>query len=148
MKALSYSTPWPTSIERHGKRVENRQRWEAHRHLVAQAERMVGQDHAIHSSGTYDRAGAEYILKCTGRAYGRQSITSKAITSVATITGLLFTGDACPAGQEPWYFGGFALVLDNVRVLPEPVPMTGGLGWLTIPGPQLARVIEQLVGLG
>lgn len=132
MKALSLSTPWPTSIEKHGKRVENRDRWAPHPHLLAQARRIVGQDLAIHSSGTYDKGGAEYIERLTGVLYRRKDVPSKAITSVVRVTGLLLPGDRCLPAQEHWYFGSVALVLEDVRVLPEPVAVSGGLGFWTL----------------
>ncbi|MDL2342589.1 hypothetical protein QOL99_00300 [Deinococcus sp. MIMF12] len=147
MKALSVSVPWPTAIERHGKRTENRPRWARHPHLIAQARRMVGQDLAIHSSGTYDRDGAEYIERLTGVLYRRQDVPSKAVTSVVTVTGLLLPGDPCPPGQERWYFGSLALVLDNVRVLPNPVAVSGSLGFWALTGDVLADVNTQLEAL-
>ncbi|GAA5514054.1 hypothetical protein Dcar01_02803 [Deinococcus carri] len=147
MKALSLSTPWPTAIQKYGKRVENRERWEPHAHLIAQARRIVGQDLAIHSSGTYDSKGAEYIQSLTGVLYGRRDVPSKAVTSVVKVTGLLLPGDSCPRGQRQWYFGSVALVLDNVRVLPRPVPVSGGLGFWNLPADVLAEVNAQLDAL-
>jgi len=148
MKALSLSMPWATAVGQHGKRVENRERWAAHPHLIAQAQRIVGQDLAIHSSGTYDRQGAEYIERLTGVLYRRQDVPTKAVTSVATVTGLLLPGDPCPPGQERWYFGSLALVLDNVRELPQPVAVSGGLGFWTLTGDVLAAVEKQLAEMG
>lgn len=147
MKALSLSIPWPTAVQKHRKRVENRERWAPHPHLITQARRMVGQDLAIHSSGTYDREGAEYIRGLTGVLYRRADVPSKAVTSVVKVTGLLLPGDDCPRGQEPWYFGSVALVLGNVRVLPRPVPVSGGLGFWNLPGDVLADLNAQLEAL-
>lgn len=144
---LSLSRPWTAAIERHTKRVENRPRWEPHPHLLKQAERRVGQDIALHSSGSYSREDAEYVQRVTGTFYARRDVADKAITSVVRIAGLLYPGDRCPEGQEPWYFGGFALVLDNVRVLPAPVPMPGALGFQKIPASQLSDVLAQLDAL-
>ena len=148
MKALSISTPWPTAIERHGKRVENRPHWAPHPHLVAQARRIVGHDLALHSSKTHDKEGVAYLQELTGRTYIRRDVPQGAVTSVVKVTGLLLPGDPCPAGQEDWYFGSLALVLDAVRVLPRPVPMVGGLGFLTLPGDVERDVLAQLGGEG
>ncbi|MFC6660060.1 hypothetical protein [Deinococcus multiflagellatus] len=125
MRALSLSRPWTTAIELHGKRTENRTRWTDHPHLMAQAQRMVGEDLALHSSGTYDKQGALYVQRHTGVLYGRKDTADKAITSVARVECLLRAGDPCPPGQEAWYFGDTALLLANVRVLPEPVWVAG-----------------------
>lgn len=144
---LSLSRPWTAAVERHGKRVENRARWEPHPRLLRQAERRVGQDLALHSSGTYDRKDAEYIQGVTGVFYRRQDVPDKALTSVVRITGLLYPGDPCPAGQEAWYFGSFALVLGDVRVLPAPVDMPGALGFKPIPAAQRSEVLAQLDAL-
>ncbi|SEI68057.1 hypothetical protein SAMN04488058_101325 [Deinococcus reticulitermitis] len=144
---LSLSRPWTVAIERHGKRVENRHRWAGYAHLLRQAERHVGQDIALHSSGSYSREDAGYIKAVTGVWYARRDVPDKALTSVVRIAGLLHPGDACPPGQERWYFGGFALVLDNVRVLPTPVDMPGALGFQKIPEPQLSNVLAQLGAL-
>lgn len=144
MKALSLSTPWPTAIEKHDKRVENRDRWAAHPHLIAQARQIVGQDLAIHSSGTYDREGAAYVQRLTGVLYRRADVSNKAVTSVVRVTGLLLPGYRCPPGQERWYFDSLALVLDDVRVLAEPVDVAGALGFWTLPDDVLAAVKGQL----
>ncbi|KQR41258.1 hypothetical protein ASF71_01020 [Deinococcus sp. Leaf326] len=144
MKALSLSRPWNPAIERHGKGVENRPRWAPHPHLMAQARRIVGQDIALHSSGTYDKAGADYIERVTGVRYGRKDSPDKAITSVVHVTGLLLPGDPCPEGQEKWYFGSVALVLDKVRVLAVPVATPGGLGLWNLKTEILAQVEAQL----
>lgn len=144
---LSLSRPWTAAVERHGKRVENRPRWLPHPHLVRQAERRVGQDIALHSSGSYSVEDARYVESATGVWYARRDVPDKALTSVVKITGLLFPGDECPAGQEAWYFGGFALVLGDVRVLPTPVDMPGDLGFKKIPQPQLSDVLAQLDAL-
>lgn len=144
MKALSLSRPWTAAIEQHDKRVENRQRWAPHRHLIAQAQRIVGQDLALQSSGTYDKEGADFVEMLTGERYGRKDTPDKAITSVVTVSGLLLPGDVPPGGQDRWYFGSVALVLCNVRVLPQPVPMVGGLGFLILPDDVLKKVEDQL----
>lgn len=144
MKALSLSIPWPTAIEKHGKRTENRPRWVNAPGTLAQARRLIGQDIALHSSGTWDKEGAEYIEEVTGIKYTRKDVPAKAITSVARLAGVLMSGDPCPEGQEVWYWNDIALLLDNVRVLPRPVPMLGGLGWLEVPADKLAQVTAQL----
>lgn len=144
MKALSISLPWPSAIEQHGKRTENRPRWVNAPGTLAQARRLIGKDIALHSSGTWDKDGAAYIEEVTGVKYTRQNTPAKAITSVARLAGVLMPGDPCPPGQQVWYWGDIALLLDNVRVLPEPVPMLGGLGWLEVPEPQLSDVLKQL----
>ena len=142
--ALSISRPWTTAIERHHKRAENRPRWWGRPNYIEAARRMVGHDLALQSSGTYDLDGAKYIQQATGRFYGPKDTPNKAITSVVRVAGLLMPDDPCPAGQEVWYFGSVALVFDHVRVLPEPVPFSGGFGFLKIPPNTLAKVLEQL----
>lgn len=132
LRALSLSRPWTTAVEVHDKRAENRERWTPHPHLMAQAERMVGEDLALHSSGTYDRQGALYIQQQTGVLYGRKDTPDKAVTSVVHVAGLLRPGDPCPPGQEAWYFGDTALLVEQVRVLTAPVFMSGGLGFWTV----------------
>ncbi|GGB64677.1 hypothetical protein [Deinococcus soli (ex Cha et al. 2016)] len=144
MKALSLSRPWTTAVERHGKRAENRARWTPHPHLMRQAEAAVGQDLALHSSGTYDRNGALHIEFHTGVLYGPKDTPSKAITSVVHVAGLLHPGDPWPIGQEAWYFGDTALLFENVRTLTAPVYMPGGLGFWEVKEPYLAQVLAAL----
>lgn len=144
MKALSLSRPWTTAVEVHGKLTENRERWTPHPHLMAQARKMIGQDLALHSSGTYDRKGALYIERQTGVLYGRKDTPDKAVTSVVHVTGVLHPGDPCPPGQERWYFGDTALQFENVRILTAPVYMAGGLGFWTIKEPYLPQVLAAL----
>lgn len=147
MKALSISTPWPTAIERHGKRLENRPRWVNAPGMLAQARRLEGQDIALHSSGTWDKAGAEYLKELTGRTYTPRDVPSRAITSVARLEAVLMYGDRFPPGQHVWYGYDIALLLANVRVLPEPISVTGALGWWEVPEDKLPQVLEQLDGL-
>lgn len=144
MKALSLSRPWTTAVEVHDKRAENRPRWTPHPHLMRQAERIVGQDIALHSSGTYDREGALYIKRHTGVLYGRKDTPDKAITSVVHVAGLLRAGDRCPPGQEAWWIGDTALLLDNVRPLTAPVYLPGGLGLWNVTGQHLTDVLAAL----
>lgn len=144
MKALSLSRPWTTAVERHGKRVENRTRWAPHPHLTSRARRIVGETIALHSSGTYDGQGAVAIQRITGILYGPKDTPIKAVTSVVKVAGLLLPGDVCPDGQEAWYFGSLAFLLDDVRPLAHPVPIAGGLGLWNLPAEVLARVEEQL----
>lgn len=146
LRALSLSRPWTTAVEVHDKRAENRERWTPHPHLMAQAERMVGQDIALHSSGTYDRPGALYIERQTGVLYGRKDTPDKAVTSIVHVTGLLRPGDPCPPGQERWYFGDTALLVDQIRVLTAPVFMPGGLGFWTVDGKYIPEILAALPG--
>ncbi|GAA5502997.1 hypothetical protein Dxin01_02746 [Deinococcus xinjiangensis] len=142
--ALSLSAPWPSSIEQHDKRVENRERWVNTPSNVSKARSLIGHDLAIQTSGTYDLGGAAMIYHLTGHNYPRPSVANKAITSVVRLTGLLMPGDRPPPGQERWYFGGIALTFDRVRVLPKPVPFKGGFGFLLIPDETLDAVLKQL----
>lgn len=144
LKALSLSRPWTAAIEQHDKRVENCPRWAPHPHLVTRARQIVGQELALHSSGTYDKDGADFVEMLIGERYGRKDTPDKAITSVVTVSGVLLPGDRCPGGQDRWYAGSVALVLCNVRVLPQPVPMSGGLGFLTLKAEILRQIEAQL----
>lgn len=46
--------------------------------------------------------------------------------------------------QRRWHFGGFALVLDDVVTLREPVPCKGALGLWRVPADVAAKVEAQL----
>lgn len=146
MKFLSVSTPWPTAIARFGKRVENRGRWARLPGRLTQARKLVGHDLVVQSSQTHDHDGVAYLKRLTGRTFQKTDVVQGAVTLVVRVTGLLMPGDPCPPGQEAWYFGSVALVLDNVRVLPKPVPLKGSLSIQDLPADVERQVLEQLAG--
>jgi hypothetical protein len=47
--------------------------------------------------------------------------------------------------EAAWWTGGFALVLDDVIALPEPVPCKGALGFWTVPDDVEAKCLAQIV---
>jgi hypothetical protein len=46
--------------------------------------------------------------------------------------------------ERIWWQGGFALLLDKVQALLDPVPCVGALSIFRIPDDVLARCLEQL----
>lgn len=49
------------------------------------------------------------------------------------------------AVEAAWWTGGFALLLDNVVALPEPVSCKGALGFWTVPADIEAKCLAQIV---
>lgn len=52
---------------------------------------------------------------------------------------------ALKPAEAAWWTGGFALVLDNVVALAEPVPCKGALGFWTVPKDIEAKCLAQIV---
>lgn len=140
MKALTLRHPWPWAICRCGKNVENRTWVPAMR---------IGERFAIHG-GRFPRvvngkastsADAEYLqnivfeTKSICDSFGvvgpvTLSMLSRYCGIVALVT---FGGVTRDPEDSPWHGGHLAWWLNDVEVLPEPIPIKGAQGLWTVP---------------
>lgn len=109
MKALTLYRPWAWSIIHGPKRIENRP-WKPHASII-------GQQFFIHAGSKWDAEGAAYIEKVIGRALPPEA-ANMGIVGRVRCTGFLDKSrgltDLAPPGQEPWFFGPYGWLLDEV----------------------------------
>ena len=142
MRAVTIRQPWAYAIAHLGKNVENR--------TLAFAHRYRGEV-AIHAGQGWSPLGAETIKDLPVR----EDMPRGAVVAVATVTEIHESGVGCkpPAGCSPWAMHRdvngdrcLHLVLENVRVLATPVPVSGRLGLWSLPAEVETAVLEQLGG--
>lgn len=149
--ALTLWPEWAYAIAHLGKRVENRtwsrpslvgqwlcihggQHIGGHRQSdqgagdVAEVLSIARRAGAI---GSYDRAALFHHLQMARNCEGK-------IVAVAKVTGFTRSSDS------PWFFGPWGWELDEVRVLPDPVPIKGSQGIWLVAGPHLDAIRRQL----
>lgn len=143
--ALTIWQPWAWAIATQGKRVENRGWRTGYRGLLA-----------IHAGRTYDQlaqlpgpAGRrlrELEAECRaagGRTAGSRHLVLGAVVAVAELTGCHQDPPGprcCPWGQP----GQWHWQLENVRLLPSPVPCGGHRQIWALPREVAEAVHEQL----
>lgn len=158
MRALSIRNPWPYAILHLDKRFENRSwptcqyrgpialhasKTKRRRYTVEIIEEwhdegLMGLGEAVLHPDEVDWPGTATELF--------EALPHGAIVGVADVVDWVSgIGDVMrrhAAHDRRWYTGGGALVLDNVRALPEPIPCTGALG-LWFPSNELRAQIEK-----
>lgn len=157
MKALSFTPPWGTLIALEEKRIETRTWYTNYRGLFA-----------IHASGSFPKWARELC----GQEPFYQALTRHGITlldqlprgciigvaRIAQVGGIVHgrdgkrfvrasgwtevTGNELEFGN--YDNGRYALVIDNVLLLPEPVPCKGALNFWALPADVEARIKAQL----
>lgn len=130
-RVLSIRPPFAWAIASGRKKVENRSWQTPYRGVVY-----------IHSSGSRDRAGAEWIAT-TFRLKVPADIPRGAVVAVAELTDVVTRTNAGRFGR--WFTGPYGLVLSNVRPLKRPVRTLGRLG-LYRPSAALRRSVERQAG--
>lgn len=148
MKALSIRQPWVDAILHHGKRIENRTQWRNCSHrgpLYLHAAKAMTMD---------DWGEASMFAKSRKLAWQPPPMHSSALVFGAivgrcNVVDVIFPGGVrrSPAGAilgphplagDPWYMGGFALVLDNVHAFAVPAYCPGSLSLFTVSDDVLA----------
>lgn len=148
--ALTLYPEWAYAIAHLGKRVENRT-WKRDsmvgQMLAIHGGKNIGgapkQDWAYHATGMIGvakAAGAPMPDPITLRSLLEQGQGIVAVARVVRFVRQLRLDD--PAA--PWFFGPWGWMLDQVRVLPRPVPCRGSQGLWPVPDDALLRVHELL----
>lgn len=148
MKALTLHQPWAHAICHLGKRVENRT-W------APPASLPVGSLLAIHAGKVHDHAGHRQIL--AARLSLPTIFPRAAVVAVAKLIGTCDAAgvrtcmsgrriDIDAGGLSAWFCGPVGWVLDDVRVLREPVPCKGRQGLWDLPPEVEQAVIAQIGG--
>lgn len=140
MKALTLIQPWAWCITHAGKRVENRT-W-------APPASLLGQRFAIHAGKAPRIAEAERDLAEHGVYVHPPDVVFGAVVATVRLVGVAkghgsswFQVSGTFERNRPligvrdglWFSGPVGWVLDDVRVLSEPVPCRGAQGLWTLP---------------
>ena len=127
MKALSIRQPWADAILYGGKRVENRN-WAGSkfrgRCLIHAAKGCTHEEHQE----------ARVFMRQRGIAWRPPPISELRrgfLIGVAEVVGVVGVGGV--GSQDPYWTGGFALELDHVQPLREPIPYKGKRGFFEVP---------------
>lgn len=124
MRGLTLWQPWCAIVVDgatrlpHPKKIENRP-W-------APWKSVIGTRIALHAGLRYDREAATKYWEVV-RTVGIREGVKGAIMGTAIVAGFVKTAD------DPWFFGPFGWLLDDVRALAEPIPFKGKQGLWTVP---------------
>jgi len=135
MRALTLWRPWHFAflyLAEDPKRVENRP-WRPWPHAI-------GKRIALHAGKHYD-AEAARLIGCEDDPRGRlQGIVGTAVvkgwihyTDDFAYSNTISLDEAQRAAASRWFFGPYGWLLDDVRVLDEPIPCSGALGLWHVP---------------
>lgn len=126
MKALTLWRPWPWSIFWGSKRIENRPWYR---------KSLEGKRIALHAGQKYDYDGAKAIRSLHPEMPGSADDHPIGIVDVARVVGVVeSTMDSnFPDGQEQWFSGPFAWVLEDVVALPRVMKVAGMQGLWDVP---------------
>ena len=139
MIALSVRQPWCHAILLAGKRIENRDWRTSFRGRVL-----------LHASKGCARVEYESAVASIWAANPDVVVPPLAELPRGALVGAMTVVncvDRPPPGQERWWCGPYALVLENVFVLPRPVPCGGARGFWRVP-PDVARQVRELAAGG
>lgn len=116
-KALSIRQPWVWAILNAGKRIENRPRRYHYRGPIClHASRYKPKQIDVDALNT---CIPDFLPR--GDLHGAQSLQRGGIIGTAEIV------DCIEASDDPWFFGPYGLVLENVQPV-EFIPVKGALG--------------------
>ena len=151
MLGLTLYRPWDHSIVHGPKRVENRP-WRP-------PQSVIGTDIALHAGKHYCREGAAFIRDLghvlPPQSEHRDSVIVGVVRIVRAVNldriedalfATMGTGNQPakdPVESDPWAFGPWVWVLDNVRPLATPVPCKGAQGLWRLPVDVERAVREQ-----
>lgn len=151
MRVLSIQQPWVYAMLNLGKRIENRSWGTDYRGPIAlHATKPVNRYELYFDLGTCYRC-------CDGKLYNGSSedpgyvpfineLSLKLVPKISkyqpSILAVADLVDVVTVSDSKWFFGGFGLVLDNVRELPNPIPCKGKLGLWTPDAALLDQILN------
>lgn len=151
LRALTLHPEWAWAICYLGKRIENRS-WRREslrgKTLAIHGGRLIGGD----SDQTLWRCDVQLMLQHARTRCGCQADLGVGPISVKRIldegrgiVALARVADFVTASQSGWFVGPIGWVLEDVRVLCEPVPCAGAQGVWTVPCDVAARAQAAVV---
>ncbi len=160
MKAISIREPWATAIAKFGKNLENRGWGIGYVGQIAiHATRPASYFDLGHDAWEVNKLSDGAIVPlndpdAVSRVYEwsrelipRMKDFRSAIVAVADVTGCIYPHQKIPIRFARWWFGPYALKLENVRALPSAVFTPGQLGIWEVSPEVALQVKAQLAGL-
>jgi len=138
MRALSIRQPWAWAIAYAGKDVENRNWHMRYRGVLAlHASKNIAKSRyeafaRFWKDGLKENRFPDVILPAT------EALTRGAVIAVAEAK------DCVHESSSRWFAGPHGLILQNVRVLREPVYCRGALGFFNLPEDIAALITSQI----
>lgn len=134
MKALSLSQPWAAVVAAGFKKIENRP-WKPTARNLGQG-MTLGERFAIHAAKSYDHDAPHTLTLALEERWrsARHLDVKGAIIATARLASVVETSD------DPFFFGPYGFVLDEIRELVEPIHCRGALGFWPVPEDVLARM--------
>jgi hypothetical protein len=135
--ALTLWRPWPNAILHGGKRIENRSWIPGHRFI----EELI----CIHAGLKYDHEGAHRMID--QKLYeppNPSECPSGVIVGAARIMGFITTPRYKQKHDDPWFFGPYGWILDDVIEFSEPIQCRGAQGLWRVKGDALERCREEI----
>lgn len=131
-RALTLWRPWPHAIFFGGKRIENRS-WKPYKDVV-------GQFIALHAGSKYDEDGAAWmVMKGLFDPPNPISCLKMAIVGVARVT------DCVQESTDPWFFGPYGWILDDVIRLKTSVLTKGYQGLWKVDDPLREEILFNIM---
>ncbi len=141
MKALSIRQPWAWAIAHAGKDVENRNWHMRYRGPLAihAAKSMTRSRYEAFARFWQEGLGEEYWQQFPHAAFpSAENLLRGAVLALAEAVACVHESDS------RWFAGPHGLLLRNVRVLPEPIPCRGALGFFDLPAEIVMNLAKQL----
>ena len=126
MKALSIKQPWLYAITDLDKRIENR--------IWKPPEKIIGQKIALHAAKYDDLEAYSLVFKITHVRLLPSDLHRSAIIATAIIKGYI------EQSNDKWFLGPYGWILDNIKVLSEPVFCRGNQKLWSIPSDVMALI--------
>jgi hypothetical protein len=157
LRGLTLFQPWATIVAKGLKPIENR-KW-------APGRAMIGERFAIHAGQKWDKDGELFIRKTFAHdesvieAIGDAVLVRMAVLGVARLVGYMSKEDGLfhtragdrmvadrfhPLAGNPWFFGPYGYVLEDVRELATPVHARGALSFWHLPPEVDDEVMRQV----
>jgi len=130
-RALTLRRPWDQAVLYAGKRIENRnwRPWKS----------VLGKLVALHAGQNYDAHGAKWMLEQGLYRPPKSSASPTGIVGVVRIVTALEHSD------DPWFFGKYGWLLQDVRALNTPIPCVGAQRLWNVQGPVLEALKQALL---
>lgn len=157
MRGLALRQPWLAAIMYGGKRVENRLKWKGCSYrgnvVLHAASGMTRAEyleviHFLHTRGIVWRPDLPQQLLFSALAVKTKIIDVIMPGGFKHLAGAppsFKSTEKHPMGEDRWYMGKFALVLDSeIEILPKPIPYKGKLGLFKIDAKVEELIREQL----
>ncbi len=139
MRAITLWQPWAHLVSHGHKLIENRT-WEY-------PEALRGKDIAIHAGKKWDADRLGLVENIHGSCPTKEECVFGAIVAVARLGIIVKAADdieSIAPGQDKWFFGKYGWVLENVRLLPNPIETRGFQKLWDLSTELEAKVLEQL----